>query len=125
MTTSTVPAAGARVATLRLRRIDPWSAMKTGFVFSIGLGIMYVIAALLLYLFASGAGVFESFNSTFSELTGSDGPLAFTFFSVLTISLVFAVIEVVVTTLMFAVIAMLFNAAASVTGGVTVKLAED
>ncbi|MFN8183816.1 MAG: DUF3566 domain-containing protein [Candidatus Nanopelagicales bacterium] len=128
MTTSTVPAAaaaGTRVATLRLRRIDPWSAMKTGFVFSIGLGIMYVIAAALLYLFASSAGVFESFNSTFSELTGSDGPLAFTFFGVLTISLVFAVIEVVVTTLLFAVIAMLYNASASVTGGVTVKLAED
>ena len=44
---------------------------------------------------------------------------------VLTISLVFAVIEVVVTTLLFAVIAMLYNASASVTGGVSVKLGED
>lgn len=128
MTTSTVPPAaakGTRVATLRLRRIDPWSAMKTGFVFAIGLGIMYVIAAVLLYLFASAAGVFESFNSTFSELTGNEGPFALTLVGVLTISLVFAVIEVVVTTLLFAVIAMLYNASASVTGGVSVKLGED
>jgi hypothetical protein len=128
VTTSTVPpqaAKAARVATLRLRRIDPWSAMKTGFVFAIGLGIMYVIASLLLYLFASSAGVFESFNSTFSELTGSEGPFAFSFLGVLTIGLVFAVVEVVVITLMFAVIAMLYNASASVTGGVSVKLAED
>ena len=54
MTSSTVPPAaakGTRVATLRLRRIDPWSAMKTGFVFAIGLGLMYVVAAVLLYLF--------------------------------------------------------------------------
>ena len=128
MTSSTVaPAAakGTRVATLRLRRIDPWSAMKTGFVFAIGLGLMYVVAAVPLYLFASAAGVFESFNSTFSELTGSEGPFAFTLVGVLTISLVFAVIEVVVTTLLFAVIAMLYNASASVTGGVSVKLGED
>lgn len=128
MTSSTVPPAaakGTRVATLRLRRIDPWSAMKTGFVFAIGLGLMYVVAAVLLYLFASAARVFESFNSTFSELTGSEGPFAFTLVGVLTISLVFAVIEVVVTTLLFAVIAMLYNASASVTGGVSVKLGED
>ncbi len=128
MTSSTVPpptTTGARTASLRLRRIDPWSAMKTGFVFAIGLGIMYVIAWLLLYFFASAAGVFESFNSTFSELTGSEGPFVFSFMGVLSISLVFAVIEVVVTTLMFAVIAMLYNAAASVTGGVSVKLTED
>jgi uncharacterized membrane protein YhdT len=118
-------AKGTRVATLRLRRIDPWSAMKTGFVFAIGLGLMYVVAAVLVYLFASSAGVFESFNSTFSELTGSEGPFAFTLVGVLTISLVFAVIEVVVTTLLFAVIAMLYNASASVTGGVSVKLGED
>ena len=45
-----------RVATLRLRRVDPWSAMKTGFVFALGLGLMYVVAALLLFLFASAAG---------------------------------------------------------------------
>lgn len=129
MTSPTAPAPttsnGARTASLRLRRIDPWSAMKTGFVFAIGLGIMYVIAWLLLYFFASAAGVFESFNSTFSELTGSEGPFVFTFLGVLSISLVFAVVEVVVTTLMFAVIAMLYNAAAAVTGGVSVKLAED
>jgi len=128
VTSSTVPpqtANGARVARLRLRRIDPWSAMKTGFVFAVGLGVMYIIAAVLVYLFASSAGVFASFNETFSELTGNEGPLTFTLFGVLTVSLVFAVIEAVVMTLLFAVIAMLYNAAAMVTGGVSVKLAED
>ncbi|MCU0280209.1 MAG: DUF3566 domain-containing protein [Candidatus Nanopelagicales bacterium] len=128
MSSSTVPAAAAkstRVASLRLRRIDPWSAMKTGFVFAIGLGIMYVIASLLLFSFASATGVFDSFNTTFSELSGSEGPFTFGFSTVLTVSLVFAVVEVVVTTLMFAVIAMLYNASAAVSGGVAVKLAED
>jgi hypothetical protein len=116
---------GVRVATLRLRRIDPWTAMKTGFVFALGLGIMYVIAAVLLFLFASATGVFDSFNSTFSELSGTDGPFTFGIVAVLTASLVFAVVEVVVTTLLVAVLAMLYNASASVTGGVSVKLAED
>lgn len=129
MSTSTpTPAAqapqGTRVATLRLRRIDPWSAMKTGFVFAIGLGIAYVIAMVLIYLFADMSGVFETFNSTFAELGGS-GLFNFTITGVLAVALVFAVIEVVITTLMFAVLAMLYNAAASATGGVQVKLAED
>ncbi|HPE13125.1 MAG TPA: DUF3566 domain-containing protein [Actinomycetota bacterium] len=126
MTPSTVPGpTGVRVATLRLRRVDPWSAMKTGFVFALGLGLMYVVAALLLFLFASATGVFESFNSTFSELSGTDGPFTFGIVGVLTVSLVFAVVEVIVTTLLIAVLALLYNASASVTGGVMVKLAED
>ncbi len=126
MTPSTVPGAtGVRVATLRLRRVDPWSAMKTGFVFALGLGLMYVVAALLLFMFASASGVFDSFNSTFSELSGTDGPFTFGIAGVLTVSLVFAVIEVIVTTLLIAVLALLYNASASVTGGVSVKLAED
>lgn len=130
MTSSTVPPAatatrGVRVASLRLRRIDPWSAMKTGFVFAVGLGIMYVIASLLLFLFASSTGVFDSFNTTFSELSGTSGPFTFGLGSVLAVSAVFAVVEIVVMTLMFAVIAMLYNASAMVTGGVAVKLAED
>lgn len=99
--------------------------MKTGFVFAIGLGIAYIIAMLLLYLFADFAGVFDSFNQTFSELSGGTGPFTFSILGVLAAALVFAVIEVVITTLLFAVLAMLYNAAASVTGGVQVKLAED
>lgn len=123
--TAAQQAQGSRVATLRLRRIEPWSAMKTGFVFAIGLGIAYVIASILLFLFADVAGVFDSFNSTFSELSGGSGPFNFTILGVIAVSLIFAVIEVVVTTLLFAVLAMLYNAAASATGGVQVKLAED
>jgi hypothetical protein len=99
--------------------------MKTGFVFALGLGLMYVIAAVLLFLFASASGVFDSFNTTFSELSGTDGPFTFGLTGVLTVSLVFAVVEVVVTTLLIAVLAMLYNAAAAVTGGVSIKLAED
>ena len=123
--TAAPAAQGTRVATLRLRRIDPWSAMKTGFVLAIGLGIAYVIATVLLFLFADVAGVFDSFNNTFSELSGGTGPFTFSIGGVLAVSLVFAAIEIVVTTLMFAVVAMLYNAAAAVTGGVGIKLAED
>jgi uncharacterized membrane protein YhdT len=117
--------AGARVAKLRMRRVDPWSAMKTGFVFALGLGIMYVVATLLLYTFSANAGIFDEFNTTFSEFSGEDAPLTFGFGEVLTVSLIFAVVEVVITTLLFAVIAMLYNASAMITGGVRVTLAEE
>ena len=124
--TATHPAAaaqGTRVATLRLRRIDPWSALKTGFVFAIGLAIAYVIATVLIFLFADFSGVFESINTTISDISNSGFTVSLP--AVLTVSLVFAVIEVVVTSLLFAVLAMLYNAASAVTGGVQVKLAED
>jgi hypothetical protein len=124
-TTSAPAAKTSRVATLRLRRIDPWSAMKTGFVFAIGLGIAYIIAMVLLYLFADFAGVFDTLNQTAADLSGGTGPFTFNLLGVLTVALVFAVIEVIITTLMFAVLAMLYNAAGAVTGGVQIKLAED
>lgn len=130
MSTSTVPPAagtggGTRVARLRVRRIDPWSAMKTGFVFAVGLGIAYVIAAGLLFLFSDLAGVFDSFNTTIAELTGDSAVFSFSLGGVIAAAAVFAVIEVIIMTLLFAVMAMLYNAAASVTGGIQVKLAED
>lgn len=99
--------------------------MKTGFVFAIGLGTMYVVATLLLYTFSANAGVFDSFNTTFSELSGEEGPLTFGFGEVLTVSLIFAVVEVVILTVLFAVIAMLYNASAMITGGIKVTLAEE
>jgi hypothetical protein len=116
---------GVRVARLRLKRIDPWSAMKTGFVFAFGIGIMYVVATLLIYSFSVSSGLFETFNETFSELSGEEGPFTFGFGEVLTVSLIFAVVEVVIITLLFAVIAMLYNASAMITGGVRTTLAED
>jgi len=97
--------------------------MKTGFVFAIGLAIAYVIATVLIFLFADFSGVFESINTTISDISNSGFSVSLG--AVLAVSLVFAVIEVVVTSLLFAVLAMLYNAAASVTGGVQVKLAED
>ncbi len=97
--------------------------MKTGFVFAIGLAIAYVIATVLIFLFADFSGVFESINTTISDISNSGFTVSLG--AVLAVSLVFAVIEVVVTSLLFAVLAMLYNAAASVTGGVQVKLAED
>jgi len=97
--------------------------MKTGFVFAIGLAIAYVIATVLIFLFADFSGVFESINTTISDISNSGFTVSLG--AVLAVSLVFAVIEVVITSLLFAVLAMLYNAAASVTGGVQVKLAED
>jgi len=97
--------------------------MKTGFVFAIGLAIAYVIATVLIFLFADFSWVFESINTTISDISNSGFTVSLG--AVLAVSLVFAVIEVVVTSLLFAVLAMLYNAAASVTGGVQVKLAED
>lgn len=110
---------------MRLRRIDPWSAMKTGFVFAIGLGLAYVIATVLLYLFASFAGVFDSFNTTFSELSGGTGPFNFSLLGVLAVAVIFAAVEVVVTSILFGVLAGLYNAASSVTGGIQLRLSED
>lgn len=114
-----------RVASLKLRRIDPWSAMKTGLIFGIGLGLVWLVASILIFLFASMMGVFDTVNDTVADLSGDTGVLDLSLYQVVAINTVFAVIEVVVFTLVVGLLCVLYNAAAVMTGGIGVKLAED
>ncbi|WP_344676707.1 DUF3566 domain-containing protein [Tessaracoccus defluvii] len=132
------PAAGAssvrnrrtRKARLRLSRIDPWSVMKTSFLFAIAFGVMLVVVAFVLWSVLAGSGALESVNSLINTLIG-DEDNAFRVEDVLNSSRVLgfatvvAAIDVVILTAVATLFAFLYNLSATVLGGLEVTLAED
>ena len=48
--------------------LDPWSVMKTTFLFSIAFGIMLVVIVAVLWAVVAGSGALQSINSTITQL---------------------------------------------------------
>ena len=119
-----------RKARLRISRVDPWSVMKTTFLFSIAFGIMLVVIVAVLWGVVAGSGALQSINSTMTQLIGDSG----TKFNiedyinagrVIGLSAVLAALNVVLITAVSTLLAFLYNLAAAVIGGLEVTLAED
>lgn len=119
-----------RKARLRLSRIDPWSVMKTTFLFAIAFGIMLVVVAFVLWSVLAGSGALESINMLINTLVG-DSDTSFRIEDYLSVSRVMgfatvvAAIDVVIITAVATLFAFLYNLAATVMGGLEVTLAED
>ena len=119
-----------RKARLRISRVDPWSVMKTTFLFSIAFGIMLVVIVAVLWGVVAGSGALQSINSTMTQRLGDSG----TKFNiedyinagrVIGLSAVLAALNVVLITAVSTLLAFLYNLAAAVIGGLEVTLAED
>ena len=119
-----------RKARLRISRIDPWSVMKTTFLFSIAFGIMLVVIVAVLWGFVAASGALQSINSMMTQLIGDSG----TQFQVedyinagrvIGFAAVLAALNVVIITAVATLFAFLYNLAAAVIGGLEVTLAED
>ncbi len=121
-----------RKARLRLARIDPWSVMKTTFLFSIGFGVMMIVIVYVLWAIILGSGALEAVNSFVGTLVG-DGSPGGDFrvqdyiggSRILGFAAVLAAIDVVIITAVSTLFAFLYNLAATIMGGLEVTLAED
>ena len=60
-------------ASLQIRRIDPWSALKVSLVLSVALFFVWMIAVALLYLVLGGMGVWSKLNSNVGDLLNNGG----------------------------------------------------
>ena len=120
-----------RKARLRIARIDPWSVMKTSFLFSIAFGIIMMVIAWVLWTVLAGSGALESVNHFVTTLIGDQGRQAFDITQwingsrVLGLSALLAAVDVVILTAVATLFAFLYNLAATVIGGLEVTLAED
>jgi len=122
-----------RKARLRLSRIDPWSVMKTTFLFSIAFGIMLVVATFVIWSVLAGSGAMESVNTLVNTVLGDAENPENSFrledylssSRVLGFAAVLAAIDVVIITAVATLFAFLYNLAATVMGGLEVTLAED
>ena len=121
-----------RKARLRLSRVDPWSVMKTSFLFSIAFGIMFWIATSVLWYVITTSGVFEAINGQIVNIISNPGNTEqfriedyINGNKVLGIAALLAVINVVISTALGTLTAFLYNLSANILGGLELTLAED
>jgi len=121
-----------RKARLRLSRIDPWSVMKTSFLFSIAFGIMFWFATYVVWSVVGASGLLDSVNAILQTLLSNPNDQTQVRIEdfvntnkVLGIAALIAVINVVLMTALGTIAAFLYNLSANILGGLEVTLAED
>ena len=121
-----------RKARLRLSRIDPWSVMKTAFMFSIAAGIVLVVAVYALWGVIQASDMFTAVNQIVQDAVGTQGdttPFQLEQYintpKVMGATSLIAAVDVVLVTALATLVAFLYNLSASVLGGLEVTLAED
>ena len=136
LSTSTKPKPGVarrtRKARLRLSRLDPWSVMKTSFLFSIAAGIMLVVAVYTIWTVLDSSGLFESVNDIVKSVVSTPGdttPFRIQDYvntqKVMGVSALIACVDVVIFTALATLGSFLYNLAATMLGGLEITLAED
>ena len=121
-----------RKARLRLSRIDPWSVMKTSFLFSIAFGIMFWFATYVVWSVIGASGLFDAVNDILVTLLSNPNDqtqIRIEDFvntnKVLGVAALIAVINVVLLTAIGTLTAFLYNLSANILGGLELTLAED
>ena len=118
-----------RLASLQLKRVDPWTVLKISLIVAIVMFFVWMIAVGILYLTLGSMDVWTKINSTFSTLTSSPDVASgtsdlITPGRVFTISAIVGAINIVLTTALATVAAFIYNAAAAMSGGVELTLGE-
>lgn len=122
--------AGPRRVRLSLTRIDPWSVMKVSFMLSVAGGIMFVMAAVFVWLTLDGMHVFSTIEDLVSTIDSETNAFkALVEYLALkrtaSMAIIIAVVNVVLTTALSTVMAFLYNLTARLVGGVHLTLADE
>ena len=120
---------GPRRARVLVSRIDPWSALKLGFLMSIAIGIMFVVAVFVLWNVLNEMGTFALINQWVVDLfTPSSEIDIMQFFDqnkIMSAAILLSVVNVVLLTALSTIAAFLYNVISSVVGGFYVTLTDD
>lgn len=126
------PVRRTRKARLRLSRIDPWSVMKTAFMFSIAAAIVLLVAVYVVWGVVEASGLFAAVDTAVQDTIGTQGdttPFRLEDYintpRVMGVAALIGVVDVVLITALATVTSFLYNLAATVLGGLEVTLAED
>ena len=121
-----------RKARLRLSRLDPWSVMKTSFLFSIAAGIMLVVAVYVVWTVIGTSGLFDSLNDMVKSVVSTPGdttPFRVQEYvntqKVMGVTALLACVDVLIFTALATLGSFLYNLAATMLGGLEITLAED
>lgn len=121
------PNRGPRRASLRVKRVDPWSVLKLALVLSVALFFVWMIAVAVLYGVLDGMGVWDQLNGTFTELTQSGNSANESLISagkVFSVASIIGGINIVLFTALATVAAFIYNVAADFAGGIELTLSE-
>ena len=109
---------------LKLVQIDFWSAVRMGLMIEIGLGIATIIGFFFLWLVVANTGLFSSLNSMLNSVIGAGGNVdvgaQLSVGRVLSFAATISIFNIVLGTLFSGVLALIYNAIARLTGGLSV-----
>ncbi|MFM9035608.1 MAG: DUF3566 domain-containing protein [Mycobacterium sp.] len=129
--TSRIQVAGAQRGPLRasmqIRRIDPWSALKVSLLLNVALFFVWMIAVAFLYLVLGAMGVWNKLNSNVGDLltSGSGGGTDLvSASSIFGGAALIGLVNIVLLTAMATAGAYIYNLSTDIVGGVEVTLAD-
>jgi hypothetical protein len=115
-------------ASMQIRRIDPWSALKVSLVLSVALFFVWMIAVAFLYLVLGGMGVWSKLNSNVGDLltsaSGSSGGELVSSGTIFGGAALIGLVNIVVLSAMATIGAFIYNLTTDLVGGVEVTLAD-
>ena len=114
-------------ATMQVRRIDPWSALKVSLLLNVALFFIWMIAVAFLYLVLGAMGVWNKLNSNVGDLltnsSGGGGDLV-SATSIFGGAALVGLVNIVLLTAMATIGAYIYNLSTDIVGGVEVTLAD-
>ena len=114
-------------ASMQIRRIDPWSALKVSALLSGALFFVWMIAVAFLYLVLGAMGVWSKLNSNVGDLltsgAGGGGDIV-SAGSIFGTAALIGLVNIVLLTAMATVGAYIYNLSTDIVGGVEVTLAD-
>jgi hypothetical protein len=115
-------------ASMQIRRIDPWSALKVSLVLNVALFFVWMIAVAFLYLVLGAMGVWSKLNSNVGDLltssSGGGGGDLVSAASIFGGAALVGLVNIVLLTAMATIGAYIYNLGTDVVGGVEVTLAD-
>ena len=116
-----------RLASLQLKRVDPWTVLKISLIVAIVMFFVWMIAVAFLYLVLGGMGVWSKLNSNVGDLLTSGGGSGGELVSASTIfggATLIGLVNIVLLTAMATAAAFVYNLTTDLVGGVEVTLAD-
>jgi hypothetical protein len=115
-------------ASMQIRRIDPWSALKVSLLLNVALFFIWMIAVAFLYLVLGAMGVWSKLNSNVGDLltttSGGGGGDLVSAASIFGGAALIGLVNIVLLTAMATVGAYIYNLSTDIVGGVEVTLAD-
>ncbi len=108
---------------LKLVYIDFWSTVKFSFLIAASLGIIFVVAAIMIYLVLQSTGIFTTLDGTLQDILSDENfsiSNSFSLTQVATFTGIVGALNVVVGTALGAISSILYNFSVRITGGLLV-----